>query len=79
MNALVQDSVFSANELAEIAKQLDEEERARMAEAGVNTTEYQRFLKVCFYVSYCAKYKITDIRIHWLFVGWSAKHIISSC
>ena len=46
LNALVQDSLFSAAELAEIAAQLDEEERTRMAEAGLDTAEYQRFLKV---------------------------------
>lgn len=39
-------SIFTAVDLAKFARDLDEEERQRMAEGDVNSEEYQRFLKV---------------------------------
>ena len=46
LNALLQGSYFTAIDLAEHARRLDETERQTMAEAGVQTDEYQQFLKV---------------------------------
>ena len=37
---------FTAVELADVARQLDDEERMRMAEGGLASAEYQRFLEV---------------------------------
>lgn len=46
LNALLQGQYFSAVDLADIARQLDESERLRMAEAGTQSIEYQRFIRV---------------------------------
>ena len=46
LNALLQGQYFTAVDLAEIARQLDETERATMAEAGVDTEEYRGFIQV---------------------------------
>ncbi|KAL5008326.1 hypothetical protein ScPMuIL_013907 [Solemya velum] len=43
LNALLQGQYFSPVDLADIGRQLDEHERERMAEAGLNTEEYQNF------------------------------------
>lgn len=51
LNALLQGSYFTAVDLAELARQLDETERATMAEAGVLTEEYKRFTEVIITVS----------------------------
>lgn len=45
LNALLQGQYFSAVDLADIARQLDESERLRMAEAGTQSIEYQRFIR----------------------------------
>lgn len=45
LNALLQGPYFSAVDLADIARQLDETERQQMAEAGTETEGYQRFLQ----------------------------------
>ena len=37
---------FTAVDLADIARQLDEDERDRMAEGDVTSKDYQEFLKV---------------------------------
>ena len=43
LNALLQGPYYTAVDLAALARQLDEEERARMAEgADTNDPEYQR-------------------------------------
>lgn len=47
LNALLQAQYFSAVDLADIARQLDESERLQMAEAGTQSIEYQRFIQVC--------------------------------
>jgi len=44
LNALLQGSFFTAVDLASISHELDEQERERMAEGGVLTEEYRRFL-----------------------------------
>jgi len=44
LNALLQGSFFTAVDLASISQELDEQERQRMAEGGVTTEEYRRFL-----------------------------------
>lgn len=49
LNALLQGPYFTAVDLADIARQMDEEERKRMAESGVDSEDYQRFLEV----NYC--------------------------
>uniref|UniRef100_A0A8C1WLF9 ubiquitinyl hydrolase 1 n=1 Tax=Cyprinus carpio TaxID=7962 RepID=A0A8C1WLF9_CYPCA len=46
LNNLLQGEYFSPVELSSIAEQLDEEERMRMAEGGVQTEEYRTFLQV---------------------------------
>lgn len=46
LNNLLQGEYFSPVELSSIAHQLDEEERMRMAEGGVQTEEYRTFLQV---------------------------------
>ena len=43
LNSLLQGDYYSAVDLAQIAEQLDKQERLHMAAAG-NTTDYQRFL-----------------------------------
>uniref|UniRef100_A0A673HXI5 ubiquitinyl hydrolase 1 n=1 Tax=Sinocyclocheilus rhinocerous TaxID=307959 RepID=A0A673HXI5_9TELE len=45
LNNLLQGEYFSPVELSAIAQQLDEEERVRMAEGGVQTEEYRTFLQ----------------------------------
>ncbi|ELU05280.1 hypothetical protein CAPTEDRAFT_88757, partial [Capitella teleta] len=45
LNALLQGNYFTAVDLAELARQLDETERQTMAEGGLATEEYQRFLQ----------------------------------
>lgn len=48
LNALLQGAYFTAVDLAEIAKQLDEEETRAMAEGnvgGLESEEYRKFLK----------------------------------
>ncbi|XP_073682727.1 ataxin-3 [Garra rufa] len=45
LNNLLQGEYFSPVELSSIAHQLDEEERMRMAEGGVQTEEYRTFLQ----------------------------------
>ena len=47
----LQGPYFTAVDLAAIGHRFDEEERARMAEAGVSSEEYNRFLQV--FISYC--------------------------
>lgn len=46
LNALLQNQYFSAVDLAQIGTRLDEQERERMAEGGIGTSEYQRFIEV---------------------------------
>jgi len=46
LNALLQGQYFSPVDLAKIAKDLDDEERQRMGEAGIESDEYRRFLQV---------------------------------
>lgn len=50
MNALLQGSYFTPVDLAILAQQMDDEERMRMAESGVDSEEYRRFLEVTFLV-----------------------------
>ncbi|CAH3138848.1 unnamed protein product [Porites lobata] len=45
LNALLQGPYFTAVDLADIARQLDEDERDRMAEGDVTSKDYQEFLK----------------------------------
>lgn len=47
LNGLLQGEYFTAVDLAQLAQQIDEEERHRMAEGGENREEYQRFIEVC--------------------------------
>lgn len=46
LNALLQGQYFSAVDLAKLAENVDEQERAVMAESGVDSEEYKRFLQV---------------------------------
>ena len=46
LNALLQGSYFTPVDLASLAQQMDDEERIRMAESGVDTEDYRRFLEV---------------------------------
>ncbi|XP_071439782.1 ataxin-3-like [Hetaerina americana] len=45
LNALLQGPYFTAVELASLAQQLDDEERKRMAESGVDSDDYRKFLE----------------------------------
>ncbi|XP_033115921.1 ataxin-3-like isoform X2 [Anneissia japonica] len=45
LNSLLQGQYFSAVDLADIARQLDEAEREKMAEGDVTSREYQQFLQ----------------------------------
>ncbi|XP_065828779.1 ataxin-3-like [Oscarella lobularis] len=45
LNSLVQGPYFTAVDLGNIARDLDEEERQRMAEGDVESEEYQKFLR----------------------------------
>lgn len=44
LNAALQGPYFSAVDLAELALRLDEDERLQMAENGIDSPEYQRFI-----------------------------------
>ncbi|ODM89473.1 Ataxin-3 [Orchesella cincta] len=44
LNNALQSSLFSAVDLSEIARQLDEKERQTMAELGTDTKEYREFI-----------------------------------
>ncbi|XP_046733805.1 ataxin-3-like [Diprion similis] len=45
LNALLQGPYFNAVDLANLACQMDEEERLKMAESGIDSEEYQLFLR----------------------------------
>ncbi|XP_039286661.1 ataxin-3 isoform X2 [Nilaparvata lugens] len=45
LNALLQGAYFTPVDLATLGQQMDDEERMRMAESGVDTDEYRRFLQ----------------------------------
>ncbi|CAH0391644.1 unnamed protein product [Bemisia tabaci] len=45
LNALLQGPYFTPVELATLGQQMDDEERIRMAENGVDSADYQRFLE----------------------------------
>ncbi|XP_057334501.1 ataxin-3-like [Microplitis mediator] len=45
LNALLQGPYFNAVDLANLAQQMDEEERLRMAESGVDSDDYRRFMQ----------------------------------
>jgi len=45
LNALLQGSYFTAVDLATIGHRMDDEERSRMAEAGISSEEYNQFLQ----------------------------------
>lgn len=65
LNALLQGSYFTAVDLAALAQELDEAERVRMAESGVDSEDYRRFLEVdlktfelpCQFLLFHKKYK----------------------
>lgn len=44
LNSLLQGDFFTAVDLAQIAEQLDKQERLHMSEAGTSTKDYERFL-----------------------------------
>ncbi|XP_075742178.1 ataxin-3-like [Rhipicephalus microplus] len=44
LNGLLQGEYFTAVDLATIAQQIDEQERETMAEGGLNSDDYQRFV-----------------------------------
>ena len=46
LNALLQGPYFNAVDLANFGHQMDEEERIRMAESGVDSEDYKLFLEV---------------------------------
>ncbi|RZF48098.1 hypothetical protein LSTR_LSTR002164 [Laodelphax striatellus] len=45
LNALLQGAYFTPVDLATLGQKMDDEERMRMAESGVDTDEYRRFLE----------------------------------
>lgn len=46
LNNLLQNSYFTPVDLGSLASQLDEEERSRLAEGGIDSDDYRRFLAV---------------------------------
>lgn len=46
LNALLQGPYFTPVDLASLAQRMDDEERLRMSESGVDSDEYRRFLEV---------------------------------
>jgi hypothetical protein len=66
LNALLQGSYFTPVDLAILAQQLDDEERMRMAESGLDSEEYRSFLEVIIcQILACTKtrdYSCADIR-----------------
>lgn len=46
LNALLQNPYFTAVDLADLGRGIDEEERCRMAEGGIHSEDYQKFLQV---------------------------------
>lgn len=51
LNALLQGPYFTAVDLATLAQQMDEQERERMAENGIESEEYRNFIQVnCFLI-----------------------------
>ncbi|XP_069686497.1 ataxin-3-like isoform X2 [Periplaneta americana] len=59
LNALLQGSYFTPVDLAILAQQMDDEERLRMAESGVDSEDYRRFLE--FQVNWrCSRCSIID-------------------
>ena len=46
MNNLLQEKLYTAVDLAEIARAMDKAELRQMAEVGEDTEEYRNFLKV---------------------------------
>ncbi|KAF8796909.1 Ataxin-3 like protein [Argiope bruennichi] len=57
LNALLQAPYFTAVELATLARQIDEEERSQMAEGGVQSEDYRKFIQSAY---------ICNFRDHWL-------------
>ena len=51
-------------DLATIAQHLDDEERKRMAEGDVDSEEYHKFLKVCYfaYMTLCSRYFYSSLQ-----------------
>lgn len=45
LNALLQGEYFNAVDLGTLAQQIDEEERSRMAEGGVHSEDYRKFIQ----------------------------------
>lgn len=45
LNALLQGEYFTAVDLGTLAQQIDEEERSRMAEGGVHSEDYRKFIQ----------------------------------
>lgn len=45
LNALLQGSYFTPVDLATLGQKMDDEERIRMAESGIDSEDYQKFLK----------------------------------
>lgn len=50
MNNLLQGSYFGPAELSDLAQNIDNQERAQMAECGTETEDYREFLKVYNFV-----------------------------
>lgn len=46
LNALLQGAYYNAVDLADLAHEMDEQERIRMAESGVDSEDYRHFLEV---------------------------------
>lgn len=70
LNALLQGPYFNAVDLASFGHQMDEEERIRMAESGVDSEDYKLFLEVkardifffflfftCYILAQCSQYE----------------------
>jgi ataxin-3 len=53
LNALLQGSYFTPVDLAILAQQMDDEERLRMAESGIDSEDYRRFLEVTILLNLC--------------------------
>lgn len=53
LNALLQGPYYNAVDLAKFGQEMDEEERKRMAESGVDSEDYKLFLEVNNHALFC--------------------------
>lgn len=61
LNNLLQGQYFTAVDLADIAQQMDQAEQRHMAELGMHTDDFRRFMEVCRYMRIAEVGKTRDM------------------